>query len=49
MSFDLALIIDSIPRILTGIGLTFQLLFLSLALGTALAIVLLLLRTSGRR
>ena len=48
MSFDVALIIDSIPEILTGIGLTFQLLFLSLALGTALAIVLLLLRISGR-
>ena len=48
MSFDVALIIDSIPEILTGIGLTFQLLFLSLALGTALAIVLLILRISGR-
>ena len=48
MSFDIALIIDSIPEILMGIGLTFQLLFLSLALGTALAIVLLILRISGR-
>jgi len=48
MSFDFALIIDSIPKMLMGIGLTFQLLFLSLTLGTGLAIVLLLLRISGR-
>ena len=47
-AIDFALIIDSIPKMLMGIGLTFQLLFLSLALGTALAIVLLLLRISGR-
>jgi polar amino acid transport system permease protein len=31
-----------------GIGLTFQLLFLSLLLGTALAIILLIMRISGR-
>ena len=30
MSFDFALIADSIPKMLMGIGLTFQLLFLSL-------------------
>ena len=48
MSFDLDLILDSIPKMLMGIGLTFQLLFLSLALGTALAIILLILRISGR-
>ena len=48
MSFDLALIVDSIPKILVGIGLTFQLLFLSAVLGLALAIILLLLRISGR-
>ena len=48
MSFDFALIVDSIPKILVGIGLTFQLLFLSAALGLALAIILLLLRISGR-
>ncbi len=29
MSFDFALIVDSIPKMLMGIGLTFQLLFLS--------------------
>ena len=48
MSFDLDLILDSIPKMLEGIGLTFQLLFLSLALGTALGIFLLILRISGR-
>lgn len=48
MSFDLALILDSIPKMLMGLGLTLQLLFLSLALGTALAIGLLLMRISGR-
>jgi polar amino acid transport system permease protein len=48
MSFDLALIMDSIPKMLAGIGLTFQLLFLSLVLGLALAIILLLMRISGR-
>jgi len=48
MSFDVALIIDSIPKMLMGIGLTLQLLFLSLLLGTALAIILLLMRISGR-
>lgn len=48
MSFDLPLIVDSIPRMLMGIGLTFQLLFLSAVLGLALAILLLLMRISGR-
>ena len=48
MSFDFTLIVDSIPKILLGIGLTFQLLFLSAVLGLALAIILLLLRISGR-
>jgi polar amino acid transport system permease protein len=48
MSLDVDLVVDSIPKMLEGIGLTFQLLFLSLALGTALAILLLILRISGR-
>ena len=47
MSFDLPLIVDSIPKMLMGIGLTLELLFLSGALGLALAIVLLLMRISG--
>lgn len=48
MSFDLALIVDSIPKMLMGIGLTFQLLFLSAILGLTLAVILLLMRISGR-
>lgn len=48
MSFDIALIVESIPEMLGGIGLTFQLLFLSGALGLVLAVVLLLMRISGR-
>jgi polar amino acid transport system permease protein len=48
MSFDIALIIDSIPKMLVGIGLTFQLMFLSGVLGLILAVILLLMRSSGR-
>ena len=48
MSFDLPLIVDSIPKMLMGIGLTLELLFLSGILGLALAIALLLMRISGR-
>ena len=48
MSFDIDLILDSIPKMLMGIGLTFELLFLSLVLGTVLGIFLLILRISGR-
>ena len=48
MSFDFALIADSIPKMLMGIGLTFQLMVLSAVLGLALAIVLLLMRLSGK-
>ncbi len=48
MSFDFPLIVDSIPKMLMGIGLTLQLLFLSAVLGLALAILLLLMRISGR-
>ena len=48
MSFDIEIILNSIPKILMGIGLTFELLFLSLVLGTVLGIFLLILRISGR-
>jgi len=48
MIFDLALIADSIPRMLVGIGLTFQLLILSAVLGLMLAVIILLMRISGR-
>jgi octopine/nopaline transport system permease protein len=48
MFFDVALVIDSIPKMLAGIGLTFQLLFLSGLLGLLLAVILLLMRMSNR-
>lgn len=48
MSFDLSLIVDTVPKMLAGIGLTFQLLGLSAVLGLMLAIVLLLMRISGK-
>jgi len=47
MSFDVALIVDSIPKMLDGLGLTLKLLFLSSAIGLALAVVTLLMRMSG--
>lgn len=49
MSFDFMLIIDSIPKMLEGIGLTLELLFLSSFIGLILAIITLLMRISGRR
>jgi len=49
MIIDFALTLESIPKMLVGIGVTFQLLFLSLVLGTMLAIVLLVMRISGKR
>lgn len=42
------LIVDSIPKMLVGVGLTLQLLFLSSFLGLILAIFTLLMRISGR-
>jgi len=48
MNIDFALISDSIPRMLLGIGLTFQLLLLSAVLGLILAVVILLMRISGK-
>jgi polar amino acid transport system permease protein len=48
MSFDFTLVFDSIPLMLMGIGLTLQLMALSAVLGTTLAIILLLMRISGR-
>jgi arginine/ornithine transport system permease protein len=48
MSFDFSLIVDSIPKMLMGLGLTLQLMALSALLGTALAVLLLLMRISGR-
>ncbi|MGA0447453.1 MAG: ABC transporter permease [Pseudohongiellaceae bacterium] len=48
MSFDLSLIVETVPKMLAGVGLTFQLLGLSAFLGLILAIVLLLMRISGK-
>jgi len=42
MSFDFSLVVDSIPKMLMGLGLTLELMVVSAVLGTALAIVLLL-------
>ena len=47
MSFDLQLIIESLPVMLMGIGITFKLLVISGILGLLLAICLLLMRISG--
>jgi octopine/nopaline transport system permease protein len=44
-----SLIIDAVPRMLAGIGLTFQLLLLSAVIGLLIAVGLLLMRLSGRR
>ena len=46
MSFDVALIVQSIPKMLEGLGLTLQLLFLSSAIGLVLAVFTLLMRIS---
>jgi polar amino acid transport system permease protein len=48
MSFDIMLIVDSIPKMLVGIGLTLHLLFLSTFIGLILAVITLLMRLSGR-
>lgn len=48
MNFDLSLIVDALPKMLMGIGLTFQLLILSAVLGLILAILLMLMRLSGK-
>jgi octopine/nopaline transport system permease protein len=47
MSFEFALVWESLPKIVGGMGLTIELLLISLALGTALAVVLVLMRISG--
>ncbi|NRA22193.1 MAG: ABC transporter permease [Oceanospirillaceae bacterium] len=48
MNFDFALILSSIPQLLEGLSLTFQLWILSGILGLILAIMLMLMRISGR-
>lgn len=44
----MGIVLDAIPRMLVGIAMTFQLLLLSLAIGTTIAVLLLLMRISGR-
>ncbi|MBL4749927.1 MAG: ABC transporter permease [Amylibacter sp.] len=48
MNFDLSLVTESIPKMLAGIGITFQLMALSAVLGLILAVILLLMRISGK-
>ena len=48
MSFDLNLIVEAVPMMLKGIGITFKLLVVSGILGFILAVVLLLMRISGK-
>ena len=45
--FDLSIIVDAVPRMLGGIGVTFSLLVISAAFGLVLAVGLLLMRISG--
>jgi len=45
---NISIVIDAIPRMLGGIVVTFQLLLLSLTIGTVIALLLLLMRVSGR-
>jgi len=48
MNFEFYLILESIPKMLAGLGMTMQLLFISSFFGLSLAILLLLMRISGR-
>jgi polar amino acid transport system permease protein len=48
MSFDISLILDSLPKMMMGLGITLQLLVVSGILGLLLAIILLLMRISGK-
>ncbi len=48
MSFKFYLILESIPKLLAGLGVTLELLFLASLLGLGLAVILLLMRISGR-
>ncbi len=48
MTFDFGLVVESIPRMLGGIGLTLELLLLCSIIGFVLAVITLLMRISGR-
>jgi polar amino acid transport system permease protein len=47
MTFDFALIFDSLPKIIKGVGLSLQLLALTLMIGTSFGLVAALMRISG--
>lgn len=49
MSFDIDLILDSVPKLLAGIGLTLQLLLLSAVVGTLLGVLTCAARLSRNR
>ena len=49
MNIDFALIADSVPKMLAGVGITLEILLLSTLCGTLLAIVTLLMRISPYR
>ena len=49
MNIDFDLIVESVPRMLAGVGITLELLILSTLFGTALAIVTVLMRISPYR
>lgn len=48
MTFEFYLIVENIPKMLAGLGITMELLFLSSFFGLCLGIILLLMRISGR-
>ncbi|MCP4754374.1 MAG: ABC transporter permease subunit [Proteobacteria bacterium] len=48
MNFEIHLVLESVPKMLTGLGVTLQLLFLASILGLGLGVILLLMRISGR-
>ncbi len=48
MTFDIGLLFESLPKLLAGLGLTLELLFLSTFIGLVLAVITLLMRISGR-
>ena len=49
MNFDFALIVESVPKMLTGVSITLELLILSTLFGTLLAIVTVLMRIGPYR
>ncbi len=48
MNFEFHLVLENVPKMLTGLAVTLQLLFLASILGLGLGVILLLTRVSGR-